>query len=226
MQLKAVLARETSLEVVQARPACLFRGVIMFSLQLPKAFASRVARPLSMLALTTLGALAAPGAALADSPWTSVGSTGVIDEACFFSVQLNNNEARLTPGMLTTCTVRYQVVDTYSAAVPPSAVRLNARILDNGAGARVDVRLRALPISYPAGGAAPTTLTTVSSDTTAPTPPGTPDAAGFRQYRSGCVALNFALNSYWIEVDLVRLPSLPPTLPGTPAVGMLNLPGC
>lgn len=190
----------------------------MFSLQFPPVLKSRRMRPLALLAAA---ALAAPGAAMAESHWTSVGSTGEVDEACVFTVQLNGGDARIMPGMLTTCTIRYQVVDTYTTPTPGS-LALNARLIDNGLGARVDVRLR----SYNIATGAVATVTNFNTDAP-PVAPGAADAAGFRPYRSlGCFALNFSTNSYWVEVDLVRLPSLPPTLPGNPAVALVNLRNC
>ncbi|USX14721.1 hypothetical protein NHH88_02695 [Oxalobacteraceae bacterium OTU3CAMAD1] len=182
----------------------------MFSFQLPKVLASRYVRPFALLAVA---ALAAPGAAMADSQWASVGSTGVVDEACQFSVMLNDYEARLMPGLLSICTIRYQVVDTYNTPTPIN-LALGARILDNVAGARVDVRLR----SYNKLTGATATVTSFNSDAP-PVPPGPVDAAGFRPYRSaGCIALNFGTSSYWVEVDLVRFSLVIP-----PAVAMVNL---
>ena len=197
----------------------------MFSLQLPKILTSRLMRPLALLAIA---ALAAPGAAMADSDWTSVGSTGIVDESCYMAVQMDLAEARLVPGLLFPCKVRYQVTDTFGTASPVHITALIAHLRDTSPLAeRVEVRLFAYP---KATGLAvpplPTAVLAINSDTTA----SVAVLGGFRAYTAASptacpagTALNFTLNSYWIEVDLIPgpLPSLTP-----PAVRMLTLDQC
>lgn len=194
----------------------------MFSFKLPKRLASRVMRPLALLAIA---ALAAPGAALADSNWTSVGSTGIVDESCYFAVQMENFEARLMPGLLVPCKVRYQLTDTYGTPgglVPARALFAHIRDTNISPG-RVTARL----LAYPIAGGAPVSVAFIDSDAPGPIPPLL--ANGFREYRNpttcvGAFTLNFTANSYWIEVDLI--PALLPAAPGPLAIGMLQIRNC
>lgn len=188
----------------------------MFSLNLPKLLASRIMRPLALLAIA---ALAAPGAAMAASNWTSVGSTGIVDEICHFSVLLNNQEARLVPGIVGTCKLRYQVIDTFP--VPPANLRIRARIAATSPGERVEVRLFSYDLTL---GNAPVQLLFLNSATA--TTIGGVDLLGFRTYVSGCFASapTFATKSYYIEADLIRFPSLSLTL--NPALASLTVGPC
>lgn len=196
----------------------------MFTLQLSKICASRLLRPLALLAIA---AVAAPGTALANSPWASVGSTGIVDESCYLAVQMDNSEARVMPGLLVPCKVRYQVTDTFGTATGiVTGQALFAHIRDTSATpGKVVVRL----LAYPNTGAAPAgiLIASIDSDTT---PGGTPiGATGFTRYRNvpatfGCGAtLNFTANTYWIEVDMTG--GIPPTMPGL-AIGSLQLRNC
>lgn len=195
----------------------------MFSLQLPKFFTSRFLRPLALLAIA---AFAAPGTALANSPWSTVGSTGIVDESCYLAVQMENFEARLVPGLLFPCKVRYQVTDTFGTANGIVTNRaLFAHIRDTAATpGKVVVRMFAYNLIT--GATTPIAGTNIDSDVT---PSSGILANGFSVYRSpaaavGCgVTLNFNLNSYWIEVDLT--PALQPAVPGL-AIGALSLRTC
>lgn len=194
----------------------------MFSLQLPKIFTSRLMRPLAMLAIA---ALAAPCTVMAASNWTSVGSTGVIDEACFnFAVLKNSAEARLTPGVMFPCTLRYQVIDTNPATLTNKVLRAHISDATPATGDQVVVRL----IGYNLATGVPTApLLSINSNTT-PGSVAIPSAQfpSLRSYRSsaGCpatgVTLNFSTTSYWIEVDLIPgpIPSLT-----SPAINMVGL---
>lgn len=194
----------------------------MFSIQFPKLLASRVMRPLALLAFA---ALTAPGTALANSNWTSVGSTGIVDESCYFAVQMENFEARLMPGLLVPCKVRYQVTDTYGTAggvVPTRALVAHIRDTNTSPG-RVTVRL----FRYPLSGAAPVQVAFIDSDAPGAIP--APLANGFREYRNpttcvGAFTLDFSANSYWIEVDMI--PTIMPATPGPLAIGMLQIRNC
>ena len=195
----------------------------MFSLQLSKTLASRLVRPLAMLAVA---ALAAPGSAQAASTWATVGSTGIVDESCYMAIQMDNFEARLLPGLLYPCRVRYQVTDTFAGAGTVSGLALYAHIRDTNAATspgKVVVRL----LTYPFSGAVPP-ASTIIIDSDAVAAPA-PLANGFRQYRfpvASCatpLSLDFTANTYWIEVDLT--PGAVPVLPGL-AIGSLQLRPC
>lgn len=195
----------------------------MFSLQLSKILASRLLRPLALLAVA---AFAAPGAALANSPWSTVGSTGIVDESCYMAVQLDNFEARLAPGLLLPCRVRYQVTDTFGTGTGiVTNLALFAHIRDTAA-TPGNVTVRMLAYNLLTGVTTPITATNINSDVT---PSSGTLANGFTVYRSppatlGCgVTLNFNTNSYWIEVDLT--PALLTPLPGL-AIGALQLRTC
>ena len=191
----------------------------MFSIQFRKILASRLMRPLALLAIA---AAAAPGTALANSPWATVGSTGIVDESCYMAIQMDNSEARLIPGLLFPCRVRYQVTDTYGTPAGTVANQaLFANIRDTGAG-NVVVRL----LRYPNNGSAPAGIpvgTAINSDAG-----GTAIAANFKQFRSpaacvGAFNLDFMNNTYWIEVDMTG--GVPPVLPGL-AISWLQIRNC
>ena len=192
----------------------------MFSLQLSKVFASHLLRPLALLAVA---AAAAPGAALANSPWAGGGSMGIVDESCYLAVQMDNSEVRLAPGLLFPCKLRYQVTDSFGT-LSTATLAMFANIRDTSATAgKVAVR----QYEYPINGTAPAgnLMATIDSDALV----GTPIAAtGFTRYRfpascAGAMSLNFTNNSYWIEVDMT--PGLLPVLPGL-ALGSLQLRNC
>lgn len=183
--------------------------------QKPSRLSSRLA------ALLAAAAFAVPGAALANSPWGSVGTTGVVDDACYANVRLNFVDARLAPGASqATCIVRYQISDTFGRTDGQSySVFLNSHVLDNGAYARVEVRLR----SYAIASGSTALLTTINSDTAS----SSPLQSGYRSMNSAnCFVLNFNRFHYWVEVTLVRLASPTTSTPGIPAIARLGLEGC
>ena len=197
----------------------------MFSLQLSKFFASRLLRPLALMAIT---ALTAPGAALAASNWTAVGSTGVLDESCYpFAIQMNGAQARSTPGLVVPCKLRYQITDTNPVAVN-KALLAHIRDTTPAGGETVIVNL----IRYEISTGQTFTEETINSNAIAGMPiPLSPDPQ-VRSYRSapaGCPGgtghlFNFLNNSYWIEVDLI--PGLVPTLTASPAVNVVAITNC
>ena len=169
------------------------------------------------VALPAVLAFAASGSALAASGWTSVGSTGTVDETCVTSIQQSSYEARFAPGTTPArCTIRYQVFDTWDGP-PARSVTLGARFIDNGFLARVIIRLHALDL---ASGAAREVGRLDSNDFG--------DVGGYQIQRTGpdCLALDFSRNSYWIEVSLSRY--TPPTTPlqGVAATGLLFVEDC
>ncbi|NHZ33116.1 hypothetical protein [Massilia rubra] len=176
----------------------------------------RTTRPARVGAALTVIALALPGLALASSNWSSVGSTGTPDESCSGRVSFNNNDAGLVSGAtVLTCTIRYQVHDTWDGNGILS-VYSGARFTDNGIYSEVRTRLR----SHNTATGALSTLATLSSNSYAPA--ATPQT----RYLSNCVALNFNANSYFIEVDLVRTASPVGAIPGLPVLGQLRLLRC
>lgn len=192
----------------------------MSSLQLRKILTSRLVRPLALLAIA---ALAAPGTALANTSWASVGSTGITDELCFyFAVQMEGPEARSTPGGMFPCKLRYQVTDTFDGAGTTGTKNLYAHIRDTGAvtsPGRVMVNLYSYRKS---DGARSLALATIDSDITTPGP----TVGGFTEYKSpgGCIAaphLDFATYNYWIEVDL--MPAMITPLTGGLAIASVQL---
>jgi hypothetical protein len=161
-------------------------------------------------ALLAAAALAAPGTALAGSIWSSVGSSGAVDELCLMAIQADNSEARLFPGVQFPCTIRYQVSDTFAGAGTPAQLALFANIRDAGAGNVVATLRR-----YPINGSSPlgVVVSTINSDVG-----GTAiGATGFSRFRQpatavlGCgFSLDFVNNTYWIEVQMTpgALPAL------------------
>lgn len=182
-----------------------------------------IPRPLSRLAaLLAAAAFAAPGAALANSPWGSIGATGIVDDGCYANIRLNFVDARLAPGATqASCVLRYQITDTFGLDNGQSyTVFLNSHLLDNGAYARVELRLR----SYAIGTGSTALLTTINSDTATSS---SPLPNGYRSINSGnCFTLNFNRFNYWVEVTLVRLASPTTNVPGTPAIARVGLEGC
>ena len=192
----------------------------MFSLQFLKLLASRVMRPLALLAIA---ALAAPGAALANTSWASVGSTGITDESCFyFAVQMEGPEARSTPGVIFPCKLRYQVTDTFDGVGTIGSKNLYAHIRDTSAVTSPGNVVVNLYSYRKSDGMRSLALATINSNIN---PPG-PTVGGFTEYKSaaGCIAaphLDFATYNYWIEVDL--MPAVITPLTGGLAIASVQL---
>ena len=194
----------------------------MFSLQLRKIFTSRLVRPLALLAIA---ALSAPGTATA-SDWKAVGSTGTVDNTCYFSTQMDGFEAKLLfPGLLFSCKLRYQVTDTFAGA-PPTKVAIHAHIRDlNTVPGKVVVRL----FEYPKTGTVTLPLVPIAQIDSDTTPSSGNVGTGLTLYKSksGVVPctpappLDFSNNSYWIEVELT-----PGVFPALPGIAFLQLTQC
>lgn len=162
-------------------------------------------------------ALALPATALADSSWKSAGSTGTVDDGCISTVRLASDDARLAPGTSPmSCTIRYQVLDTFGGPPSVGSLFLAARFTDNGPLARVEVRLRSQRVTN----GALATVATLNSDTF--------PASSVSQYRSatGCFVLNFFTHTYWVEVNLTRYASPTPTVQGTPVIRLVSTEYC
>lgn len=170
----------------------------------------------SFRAALVLAALACPALALASSNWSSAGSTGTPDESCTGRFVFTNNDAGLTAGATAlSCTIRYQVHDTWDGN-GILGVYSGARFTDNGIYSEVRTRLRA----HNTATGVLTTLATLSSNNYAPA--ATPQT----RYLTNCVSLNFNANTYFIEVDLVRTASPSGAIPGLPVLGQLRLLRC
>ncbi|WP_295613341.1 hypothetical protein [uncultured Lamprocystis sp.] len=155
--------------------------------------------------------LAGSGIAQAQQPWTSVGSTGVVDEQDLSLFDFVNAEARVvsTAPAPSTLNLRYNVValeELNSGFNTP--YRFKARLRDNGAGSQVVLRLRSA--SFATGLA--TTIATIDSNALPPSP----------SYRNQevCVLLDFDFvnNAYFIDADLIKSSTA-----GTPALSLIQI---
>jgi hypothetical protein len=77
-------------------------------------------------------------------PWTAVGSAGTVDEADTSIVSLNERFASIavTAQLPATLDIRYNVVAVDGLLQNSDAIRLRARFQDNGADARIILRLK------------------------------------------------------------------------------------
>lgn len=145
--------------------------------------------------MASLMTLALP--ALAGNDWSAVGSVGTPDEASAATVDFSGQYARIrsTAPAATTVVLRYDLVNTWDADDRvPTAPRLQARFLDNGASARVKLTLR----GYHRNTGVTSLLTTLDSAGF----PGT----GYQTQWSvpSAVPLDFATSVYWVEAELSR----------------------
>lgn len=158
----------------------------------------RTMAALSFTGCIGLMGVAAP-AALADSPWTSAGSAGTVDEADLTLVSLSGPYASVVPAAAagTTVDIRYNVV-AVEGLHGWDGYQLKVRYLDNGAGARVIVRLK----EYNINNGNTYTRMTFDSDTFAASP-----AYQTRSIDSGCWpgwAFNFGTSIFYLEVELQK----------------------
>lgn len=160
-------------------------------------------------AIAATVALAATSAQAVDA-WSSVGTTGAIDESSTSLLQLSNGTIQFQGSKIGTATVRYQVQDLFPDAANPSPKWLGLRFRDNGLDSRIQARLYQLNW----GTGVVTALGPVwDSDTT------TASASFQSAWRSDCtLALDFYNNSYWVDVTLTRT-----TTVGTPAVQQVRM---
>lgn len=171
---------------------------------------------LRRLAAIAVLALAAPTAALADSNWASVGSTGALDDDCNGRARLSATTLLLAGGnSASNCTIRYQVVDTFGAT---GVIRraLSVGFVDNGAYAQVRARVHRM-IPDPLGA---TPVARLDSNSY---PHSTSN-----QRRTGatCVEFDFAKYVYVVEVELRKTMAPTGTLRGTPEITYVGLTAC
>ncbi|AZZ89850.1 hypothetical protein EUZ85_03645 [Hahella sp. KA22] len=153
------------------------------------------------------------GAAWAASPWTAVGSTGVVDEADAAEVNFSSGVAQISGAApaSSSVTLRYNV--TAIADLDNGGVnkRLSARFRDNGSDARVVLSLR----QYNYNSGLTTTLLTLDSNTR-------PANAAYQTHSvsDGCwtTSFDFSQNAYFIEAVLTRTSTA-----GSPGLAILRV---
>lgn len=146
-------------------------------------------------ALLVSAACAAPASAY--QAWSSVGSTGTIDEASTKAAAMNLDSVtfKANATLPQTITVRYPINNQWAGEASPTW--LGVRYLDNGPNARVVVMLKKQPVAIvdPA-----VTLATFDSDSFASSP-----NVNFRwTHVCPLEALDFIANSYWIEAQITK----------------------
>lgn len=163
-------------------------------------------RPLSRLA--TVLALCGTALAAQANIWTTVGSTGVVDDTDTGIVEFINGEARVRAvapaGSL--LNLRYNVVQL-PGFDGPGSYTLRVRFRDNGAGARVQVNLR----RYNTTG---TTTQVAGFDSNA-----FPAAVGY-QTRERCINVDWDFNAgaYFLDVEMAKSAAA-----GTPGLATVQL---
>jgi hypothetical protein len=146
--------------------------------------------------------------------WSAAGVSGIVDEANVNQYQFNNTgSVSIKPSVHTaTLNIRYPVQTLPDLLIPQQGdcpeLRVNLR--DTGPGARVIIRLVALPIFPDADGASRpvTVLGTVDSNTSE----ATGDPAQYRSFRS-CInhlppgsefLIDYSFFAYYVEAQLTK----------------------
>jgi hypothetical protein len=82
-------------------------------------------------------------------PWTAVGSTGTVDDADISILDTAGTvvQVKSTAPLPASLRIRYNIVAVDGVFSPADGVRMVARFRDNGAAARVRVRLLEIPFS-------------------------------------------------------------------------------
>jgi hypothetical protein len=164
-----------------------------------------------------LGICVAAGTATAwaeGDPWTAVGSTGVVDETDAAEVSMSAGIASIKPTApaATTVVLRYNVTSTPDLSDGGVNKAMTVRFLDNGANARVRVRLISYNLST---GVSTTVVPLFDSDTL-------PPWSSYRQasVSDGCwvAGFDFHANAYYVEVELSRTAA-----DGTPAISIVRI---
>lgn len=170
---------------------------------------TRTSRPTALVAIAALLVAAfAHTAAAQVHPWTTVGSTGVVDEADTAIVEFILGEARVPAAAPanSVLNLRYNVVSLDGFAGPGQYL-LQVRYRDNGAAARVQLDLR----QYNASGSNNLLASFDSNDYAA--------AVGY-QTRSECILVDwdFDQGPFFIEGTLTKS-----AVGGQPALGVIQL---
>jgi hypothetical protein len=167
----------------------------------PKSKLTMVVKSLCGLALLLAGLAASSQAqTVLGQPWTTIGSTGTLDEG---AVTFSGADALLASDL---AVLRYNVVAVEGLfASGPALTRtiLTARFRDNGDNNHVIVRLKSLRLTGPGAGGVTTLMTIDSNDY-----PGSPSF----QTRSiwcdgGAFSFDFVDNAYFVEVTMTRTAS-------------------
>ena len=149
------------------------------------------------------------------SPWTAVGSTGVVDESDIDEVEFNKPYAMIksNPSFkgISTVTLRYNVTAIPDLANGGVAKSLTVRFQDNGENSRVLVYLRRYNIEDGS-----------SADVLSMDSDSYPSSSSLQTItvNDGCTGERFDFNkyAYYVEVTLLRTtPGLPKT--GIPSIG-------
>jgi hypothetical protein len=142
-------------------------------------------------------------------PWTTVGSTGVVDEADTGIVEFVLGEARVPAAAPanSVLNLRYNIV-SLEGFEGPDFYMLQVRFRDNGNAARVQLAIR----QYDASSGLSSNVESFDSNDYAP-------AVGY-QMQSECVAINwnFFEGPYYIEATLTKSGAA-----GQPALGTIQL---
>jgi hypothetical protein len=162
---------------------------------------------LALLTLAVAGHLAPARAATRF--WTAAGSTGTVDEADTGLVAFSGANATFKASATGSAVLRYNVVAVDDLFSPFQGMYMTVRFRDNGADARVLVRLRRFDV------VAGTTATLITVDSNAF------GASSSWQVREGdnCAALfSFGIGLYYVEVEMTKS-----TTDGAPGVAAIVL---
>jgi len=134
-----------------------------------------------------------------DRCWTAVGSDGTVDEADLSTVALSANSAAVRSTVTNaTIDIRYNVVAVDGIFGDPRHTKsLTVRFADNGAAARVVVRLQRMEIST----GVVTTLVELNSNDYAPSTVAQTQTISFN---CDGPEFDFQKNIYYIEVQLIK----------------------
>lgn len=152
---------------------------------------------------------------MGQAAWTTVGSTGIVDEADLSNFNIDNSAPAVMQFkgiMAGTLNTRYNVVGDSLLEGGPG-VYFGMRYWDTGLGARVILRLK--QYNYGTG----TTKTVLKLDSEDVEPPGFPYSSGERTTRiigncyggiipnEGLFYFNFSENAYFIDAEITRMVS-------------------
>jgi hypothetical protein len=169
------------------------------------------AKHLALGALLVVAVLvAAPVTALAQGPWTSVGSAGTVDEADTGIVVFNQGIAAISTAAAVGASldIRYNVV-AVDGVSGGDGLALTARFRDAGVSERVILRLK----RYSFVNGVTQTLLTLDSNTI-------PASAAFQTRSVGAcgLGLDFINNAYYVEAQLIKAAA-----GGIPQLGALQV---
>ncbi|MBI5740974.1 MAG: hypothetical protein HZA16_09650 [Nitrospirae bacterium] len=141
----------------------------------------------------------ANASAMNSEPWTTVGSSGTVDEADMGMVSLNGGIASILSTAVSTSVlnIRYNVVAVDGLLNNLNGTVLTARFLDNGSGARVILRLK----KYDFDTGITSTLLTLDSNSFSSSPSYQVQSVG------GCssgITFDFYNNAYFIDAEIQK----------------------